>query len=129
LGYFPDVMPTLAELAGVKPRKDTDCISFVPTLLGEKKAGHKQEQHDYLYWEDQKSCAVRMKNWKAVKPNKDMEFELYDLSKDIEEQNNVATQYFAILQKMIIYADEAHTPPRKGKTLDASAGFKGHEKD
>ena len=30
LGYFPDVMPTLAEISGAKPRKDTDGISFLP---------------------------------------------------------------------------------------------------
>ena len=38
--YFPDVMPTLTELAGATDTapKDIDGISVVPTLLGDKAA-------------------------------------------------------------------------------------------
>jgi len=45
--YFPDVMPTLAELANVSAEVpgDVDGISIVPTLLGEGK----QRQREYLY--------------------------------------------------------------------------------
>ena len=129
LGYFPDVMPTLAELAGAEPSPDTDGISFVPTLLGEKAAGRKQKQHEYLYWEDPKSTAVRMGNWKAMRPKKKTSFELYDLSKDIEELNDVAAQHPDILETMKRYAQEAHAPVRNGEILDASLGFKGHHAD
>ena len=62
LCYFPDLMPTFAELAGTPPVKDTDGISFVPEVLGEKAAGRKQEQHAYLYWEITRHTAVRMGN-------------------------------------------------------------------
>lgn len=129
LGYFPDIMPTLAELAGVEPPKNTDGISIVPSLLGEKYAGRKQEQHEYLYWEDPKSCAVRMSNWKAIRPNKEASFELYDLNNDLEELHDVADHYPEILEKMIKYTNEAHTPPCVGKVLDESMGFKGHKND
>jgi len=129
LGYFPDIMPTLAKLAGIDPPRNTDGISIVPTLLGIEDAGSKQEQHKYLYWEDPNSCAVRMGSWKAIRPNKGELFELYDLSKDQEELHNLADQYPDILEKMIMYAKEAHTPSREGKVLDASAGFKGHKID
>ena len=129
LGYFPDIMPTLAEIAGAGPREDTDGISILPTLLGEKQAGREQEQHEYLYWEDNKSVAVRMKNWKAIRPGKGASFELYDLSKDLEELNHVADQHPEILEKMKMYAKEAHSPVRLGKVLDASLGFKGHDQD
>ena len=128
LGYFPDVMPTLAEIAGAAPRADTDGISIVPTLLGEKQAGRKQDQHDYLYWEDSKSVAVRMNKWKAIRPAKAGAFELYDLSKDIEELDDVAAQHSETLAQMKAYAKVAHTPPRIGKVLDPSIGFKGHKK-
>ena len=74
LGYFPDVMPTLAELTGAKSGSDIDGISIAPTLCGE--AGRTQAQHEYLYWEDRKSCAVRMGSWKAVRPDKDGPFEV-----------------------------------------------------
>jgi len=129
LGYFPDIMPTLAELAGTCPPKNTDGISIVPTLLGEKAAGHKQKEHTYLYWEDGRSVAVRMGDWKAIKPSKAKPFELYDLSKDIEEEHNIAAEHPDVLKKMMGYAEEAHTSPRRGKTLDASLGFKGHKAD
>ena len=127
LGYFPDVMPTLAELTGAKIGSDIDGISIAPTLRGE--AGRKQAQHEYLYWEDLKSCAVRMGSWKAVRPDKDGPFELYDLSADVEELNDVAAQYPDILEKMTQYAGDAHTPIREGEILDPSMGFKGHDED
>ena len=58
-----------------------------------------------------------------------MPFELYDLSKDIEELNNVATQYPDIIKKVTSYAKRAHAPVRLGKVIDASLGFKGHKED
>ena len=127
LGYFPDVMPTLAELTGAKIGSEIDGISIAPTLhCG---TGRTQDQHEYLYWEDRKSCAVRMGSWKAVRPDKDGPFELYDLSTDIEELNDVAAQHSDILEKMTQYAGDAHTPVREGEILDPSMGFKGHDED
>jgi arylsulfatase A-like enzyme len=129
LGYFPDIMPTLAELAGSKSTLDTDGLSILPTLLGEQDAGRRQEQHSYLYWEDPKSQAVRMRNWKAVRPNKKKTWELYDLDKDVEELINVADQHPDVLERMKQHAVAAHRPARKGKILDAEAGFKGQHAD
>lgn len=129
LGYFPDIMPTLADLAGVEPPETTDGLSIAPTLLGEEQTGRKQQQHEYLYWESPKSRAVRMKQWKAVRPPKSKTFELYDLDADPEERHNVAEQHPGILEKMTAYAEKAHTPPRQGEILDPSPGFKGHTED
>ena len=39
IGYFPDVMPTLCELAGVEPPA-TDGISFLPALEGRRQPPH-----------------------------------------------------------------------------------------
>jgi len=41
-----DLMPTLAELAGLPCPQPTDGVSFVPTLLGRPQ----QEKHDYLFF-------------------------------------------------------------------------------
>ncbi|MDE3742684.1 arylsulfatase [Maribacter polysaccharolyticus] len=128
LGYFPDIMPTLADIAGTKAPASTDGVSIAPTLFGET-LEFSQKQHDYLYWEDLKGRAIRMGDWKAIKPNKQADYELYDLSSDIEEQHNLATEHPEILEKMLRYAQQAHTPPKQGKVLDASVGFKGHKKD
>ena len=70
-----------------------------------------------------------MENWKAIRPGKEASFELYDLGKDLEELHDVADQNPEVLEKMIMYAKEAHTPPCEGRILDASMGFKGHDKD
>jgi len=127
LWYFPDVMPTLAELAGVKPPENIDGISIVPTLLGEDVAGRKQKEHKFLYWEHQQQVAVRMGNYKAVKPAKNKLFELYDLSRDIGEQKNIADEYPDVLAKMETYAEQSHTENLIGDVLDSEKRFKGHE--
>jgi arylsulfatase A-like enzyme len=129
LGYFPDIMPTLAELAGVEPPENTDGISILPTLLNSEHANQEQELHEFLYWEDSNSCAVRMGNWKAIRPEKDRPFELYDLSNDLQELNNMADQCPDILEKMKSFAEASHSPPCEGNVLDASRGFKGHKSD
>ncbi len=126
LWYFPDVMPTLAELAGVEPPASIDGISIVPTLLGERAAGRKQRQHEYLYWEDGRSKAVRMGHWKAIRPRGSKAFELYDLRTDIEEKQDVAQRHPKVVERLAAFAAEAHKPVRPGKVLDPDLGFKGH---
>ncbi len=120
LWYFPDVMPTLAEITGTQAVKDSDGISILPELLGRK-----QSQHKYLYWELGNQTAVRMKNWKAVRPRPNADWELYDLSKDISETQNVALANPKILAQMKAYAKEAHTPAVEGTFADRA----NHEKD
>jgi len=127
LGYFPDMMPTLAELAGVTCPADIDGISIVPTLLGQRAAGRPQKNHKYLYWEFNGQTAVRCGNWKAYKPRR-AEWELYDLSKDIEEKKDVAKQHPAKLEELIGYAEEAHEPHVPGDVLDMALCMKDHQK-
>jgi arylsulfatase A len=115
--YFPDVMPTLAELAGVPNEipEDTDGISVVPTLLGKGE----QERHDYLFW----SGAVRMGNWKAVgKPGK---LSLYDLSQDIGETNDLAAKHPDIVAQLNDIMRKAWTEPR---SQEADVSYTGREK-
>lgn len=96
ISAFWDVMPTVADIAGVQMSSETDGISFLPTLIDEGK----QLQHDYLYWEFHKKggrLAVRMDKWKGViynasEPVPD-DFELYDLSLDPLESTNIAAQH------------------------------------
>ncbi len=125
LFYQPDILPTLAELTTAKVPEGVDGLSVLPTLLGEGTVGRKQKQHEYLYWEYRSQTAVRMKNWKAVKPGKNGAWELYDLDKDISEQNNIAADHPEILQKMKAFAKKAHEPVRPGTFADRT----NHEKD
>ena len=113
VSYFPDMMPTWAELAGAGryvPAK-TDGISIVPTLLGKGK----QQEHEFLYWElgeDRFSQAVRMGKWKVVRPKAGAELELYDLSTDIGETKNVAAKHSEIMARIKAYLKTARVPMR-----------------
>jgi arylsulfatase A len=109
---FWDLMPTFADISRAEIPVPIDGISFLPSLLGKKQKGH-----DYLYWEFHEQGgkkAVRMGNWKAVKLNIDKmpvgETELYDLSADIGETNNIASSRPDIVEKMEEIMKEAHTP-------------------
>ena len=125
LWYFPDVMPTLAELAGAKIPADIDGMSIVPELLGQQAAGRPQPQHDYLYWEIGGQTAVRMQNWKAIQPRRNGAWELYDLSQDLSEQHNLAATHADMLARLKACATAAHEPVREGVFLDPAI----HERD
>lgn len=91
---FWDLMPTLAELTGTTLPQAGDGISILPTLLGKKG----QKEHDYLYWEFHELNgreALRSGNWKLIRQPivGSTVLELYDLSKDLHEDNNLAAQY------------------------------------
>ena len=120
LGYFPDIMPTLAELAGADCPKDTDGISIVPTLLGEQAAGRKQRQHEFLYWELGGQAAVRQGDWKAVRPRPNAPWELYDLGRDVEEQQDLADRHADVLARLTSLAEKAHQPMEPGLVYDQS---------
>ena len=127
--YFPDVLPMIAELAGAKPPAEIDGFSLVPTLFGEDKAGKKQAQHEFLYWEYGNQTAVRMGDWKALRrTGKNASgWELYDLREDIEEARDVAKDHADIVAKIEAIATAAHKPAQRGSVLDASAGFQNHK--
>jgi len=124
LCYQPDVLPTLAELTGAKPPADIDGISFLPELLGDST---NQKKHKFLYWEFGSQVAVREGDWKAIRPKKSRKWELYDLSKDISEKNNVAEQHPEVLARLQKYAAASHEPARPGKYLDPKRTR--HERD
>ncbi len=102
--YFADILPTFAELAGAKPPAGLDGMSVVPALIGEKAAGHKQKQHDFLYWEmpSQKGLrqALRMGEWKVVRETGGSALELYNLSADPGENKDVAAANPGIMKKV-----------------------------
>lgn len=90
--YFPDMMPTLAALAGATaylPQR-LNGINVLPLFYGKKV----KTDNRLLYWEfPGHQRAARKGDWKVVtiKPNKPLE--LYNLKKDVGEQNNLADKY------------------------------------
>jgi arylsulfatase A-like enzyme len=101
-------MPTLAELAGVKPATDIDGISVVASLLGKK-----QEELGYrfMYWESPPPNlhqVVRWRHWKAWRrPNRPLE--LYDLAKDPREEHDVAKRHPDVVARFLVYLKTART--------------------
>jgi arylsulfatase A-like enzyme len=122
LAYFPDLLPTIAELAGATIPDGTDGLSILPTLFSRNAA---QKKHDHLYWEFVGWTAVRQGTWRAVKPAKAPAWELYDLSRDPGETRDVAAANPAVLAKLTALAAKAHTPVREG-TFTSTAR---HERD
>ena len=108
--YFPDMMPTFAQLAdtGKTVPADIDGISIVPTLLGKGK----QKKHEYLYWEFGKTRAVRMGKFKGYRKNDNAAVELYDLTTDIGETNDIASKHPDLTAKLNKIMNDAHTEPR-----------------
>lgn len=125
LGYFPDVLPTIAEATGGKIPADGDGISLLPTLIGAAAAGHKQLEHEYLYWEINDWIAIRQGDWRGVKPPKAERWELYDLATDPSEAKDVAAKHPEVLAKLQALAIQAHEPVREG-TFTSTAR---HERD
>ncbi len=110
---FWDVLPTLCEVGGVDPPDSLDGISFLPTLLGK----NDQQKHDYLYWEfyeQEGKQAVQYGKWKGirlgVKDNRDAPIQLYDLSVDVGEVNNVAEQHPEVIILIDSLMTAAHEP-------------------
>jgi arylsulfatase len=88
-----DALATIADIVGVAPVEPTDGISYRPTLQGK---ADEQQRHEYLFWDFAGyggQLAVRLGSWKGVRrdvrKNADAPLELYDLTSDIGEQENV----------------------------------------
>lgn len=112
LSAFWDISPTVRELAGAEPQTDTDGISMVPTLLG--KPG--QKKHNYLYWEFYEAGgkrAIRKGKWKLIYLKtgsiRNPKPELYNLEKDLGEQNNIAAANPEIVSELSKLMDQSHT--------------------
>jgi len=104
---FWDFLPTAAKLAGVDPPENTDGISVVPTLLGER-----QEPHEFLYWEFFErgfQQAVRYDKWKAIRLKQGQPLVLYDVTKDLGEEHDVAAEHPDVIAKIETYLKTART--------------------
>ncbi|HTM47770.1 MAG TPA: arylsulfatase [Bryobacteraceae bacterium] len=116
---FWDFLPTAAELAGAEAPKGIDGISMVNALLGKK-----QRNHEYLYWEFHErgfSQAVRMDNWKGVRLGaRSKPVELFDLSRDIGEKNDVAGQNPDVAAKIARIMDSARSESKEFPVVERS---------
>lgn len=112
---FEDWMPTLLDAVGASDTipEQIDGISLVPTLRGRK-----QEDRPYLYREFSGyggQQTIRVGDWKAVRQNMskgNLDVELYDLARDIGEQNNVAADHPEMIAKLTKMMEQVRTPSK-----------------
>lgn len=112
VGYFPDWMPTAAQLAETDAPQNTDGLSLVPLLMGKAEA---QKKHEFLYWEFHeggfKQAALYQGRWKGIRQGgPDAAVQLFDQQNDVAEKTNVADQHPEIAAKIGTYLATARTP-------------------
>jgi arylsulfatase A-like enzyme len=103
-----DLLPTITEITGTKYPTNVDGISLAPTLLNQSQTN----RHEFLYWEFHErgfQQAVRMGDWKAVRPKKGALLELYNLKSDPAEKKNVAEQNREVVARIENYLRTART--------------------
>ena len=129
---FQDLLPTAADLAGVKVTAECDGISFLPTLLGRTA---EQKQHPYLYWnfnEQGGKRAVLQWPWKLIQRNtasanssdptaakkkkaadgSSLIVELFNLDRDPTESTNLASANQAIVEELTARMRQAWRDPK-----------------
>ena len=125
--YFADVMPTFADIAGLPVPKWSDGISMRKVLTGETE----KLEDRFMYWEFEHRGfhqAVRWKNWVMLRwtgkqqriygqeSDSDVRrstmypfYELYNLSSDISQDDNVIELHPEVAAVMNEYLNKAHT--------------------
>lgn len=114
---FWDFLATACDIAEVNLPTSTDGISYLPVMTGTE-----QSTHDYLYWEFFEQggrTGIRKGNWKAVRydmsSDPEAPIELYDLTTDISEENNIAGEHPEVVAEMDQLMKTARTPSEEFK--------------
>lgn len=116
LMHVADLMPTLLDIAGAEYPKKAKDGRDLPPLIGKSwssllanKTNSPRTKQDYLAWEVFGNRAVRQGDWKLrwqYKPFGTGEWELFDVSKDLAERNNVAKENPEKLKAMLALWDD-----------------------
>jgi arylsulfatase len=123
VGHIMDIMPTLVEFthaAYPQTYKGHEILPPEGRSLMPVFAGHDSIGHEFLYWEHEGNRAMRQGDWKIVsrfnyKANEPYPWELYNLSEDRTESNDLAAQHPERVEEMIplydFWAERCHVVP------------------
>ena len=92
----------VANSEGVSIPKQVEGVDLVPFLNGKAQG----RPHETLFWRQGGKAAMRHGDWKIVRMGNRLQagrakWELYDLSKDISEQKNLAKDHPDVLQELV----------------------------
>lgn len=109
---FEDWMPTLAAVSGDKSSvpQDSDGISLVPILTGQPIGDRPYLYREFHGYGGQQ--AVWLGNWKGVRRNihkGNLEIELYNLSEDPGETENIADKHRMLVAEIERIMEQEHT--------------------
>ncbi len=112
-----DLLPTLAHLSGggVESDRVIDGKNIWPILSGESKDDPREA---FFYYQMDQLQAVRSGDWKLFvplkskkrnwgKPEGEQPLKLFNLARDIHEDQNVAKQYPKVVEKLLAHAEAA----------------------
>jgi arylsulfatase A-like enzyme len=95
VGHVIDIMATCLDIAGAAYPEEFQGRKPLP-LEGKPLTpifqGRQRRGHDVLCWSVPQHHAVRMGNWKAVKPRRGDTWQLFDLANDGTETNDLAAE-------------------------------------
>ncbi|WDE96956.1 arylsulfatase [Lentisphaera profundi] len=118
---FYDIMPTFAEMIGISKPESTDGISVLPTLLGKK-----QKPHDFIYWEFYSGFqqSIIIGDYKGIRFGTKDAMQLYKLSDDRKEANDIASSYPELVSRMTKIIDREHVDDTHWPTKEHKASSK-----
>ncbi len=102
-GHVIDIVPTVLDVTGGQTPKTHGGVR-VPVAPGKSLApvfAHDNSvQHEYIWWLHEGNRAIRVGDYKLVMDSKVGQWELYDLSKDRSESDDLAAKYPEKVQEL-----------------------------
>ena len=95
-----DILPTLAEIAGLRLPTGAEGRSFLGAIEGRQSAGRDRVHAMYVKDPEQPTLALRTERWKFIRRDDRGSRELYDLSVDPLESTNLSDAEAATASRM-----------------------------
>lgn len=111
VGWFADLLPTVADLVGVSAPADIDGVSLKPVLMGRSWARPADRPLYWEFYEQGSAQGVRIGDWKVIRrPLGGETYEVYNLADDVGETRDLAAQKPDIVAAGRRVIEAAHVP-------------------